>query len=343
MERGKRHELILNHQSILKREAMDNTKKYQELGFGLGLRKEHYQDIIDSFSVGDSVLAEDSVSVDWFEILTENYLVPGGKPLYFLDQIAERYPMVMHGVSMNIGDTEPLDKDYLKQLKQLKNRIQAHWLSDHLCWTGTNGSNAHDLLPLPYTEETINHIVSRIQQVQDFLGCRMLIENVSSYVTYQQSEMTEWQFLTEIAERSDCLLLVDINNIYVSAVNHEFDPLDYLLSIPAHRVQQFHLAGHSDYGDYIIDTHDMPICKSVWELYAKAVEHFGDVTFMIERDANIPPLNDLIAELNTARTISNKIKQGDYNPAWLEDKLEQLMAQTIAQNRLTRPAQEMST
>ncbi len=306
---------------------MDNSKKYQGLGFGLGLRKEHYQDVIDSFSAEGSSQAEgsspangsssangSSLNIDWFEILTENYLVPGGKPLYFLQQIAERYPMVMHGVSMNIGNTEPLDQNYLEQVKLLKNRINAHWLSDHLCWTGTNGTNAHDLLPLPYTEESIKHVAERISQVQDFLGCRMLIENVSSYVSYKQSEMTEWEFLTELAERADCLLLLDINNIYVSSVNHEFDPLDYLLSVPEHRVQQFHLAGHSDYGDYVIDTHDMPVCDAVWSLYAQAVERFGDVTFMIERDDNIPPLNELLQELNLARKISKEVLQNGYEP-----------------------------
>lgn len=290
---------------------MDNEKKYPGLGFGLGLRKEHYQDVIDT-----------EPDIDWFEILTENYLVDGGKPLYFLEQIAQRYPLAMHGVSMNIGNTEPLDKDYLKQIKALKNRIQAQWLSDHLCWTGINGTNSHDLLPLPYTEEAIKHIVQRIEQVQDFIGCRMLIENVSSYVSYQQSEMTEWAFLTEIAERADCLLLLDINNIYVSAVNHEFDPLGYLLSIPPQRVQQFHLAGHSDYGDYIIDTHDMPVCETVWKLYAKAVEHFGDVTFMIERDANIPPFEELRAELNLARDISRQVKKGRYSDHWLQTQIQ---------------------
>lgn len=277
---------------------MENSKKYPGLGFGLGLRKEHYQDVIDTLP-----------DVDWFEILTENYLVSGGKPLYFLDQIAERYPLVMHGVSMNIGNTEALDKQYLQQVKNLKNRINARWLSDHLCWTGTNGSNAHDLLPLPYTEEALEHVVKRIEQVQDFLGSRMLIENVSSYVSYQQSEMSEWEFLSEVAQRADCLLLLDINNIYVSAVNHEFEALDYLLSIPSHRVQQFHLAGHSNYGDYVIDTHDMPVCNAVWSLYARAVEHFGDVTFMIERDDNIPALEELLLELNLARDIAHSVSK----------------------------------
>ncbi len=288
-----------------------SNKKYKNLGFGLGLRKEHYQDILNT----------SPPDIDWFEILTENYLVGGGKPLYYLDKIAERYPIAMHGVSMNIGNSDALDKDYLMQLKELKNRTKAHWLSDHLCWTGTNGTNAHDLLPLPYTEEALNHVVERISQVQDFLGCRMLIENVSSYVSYKQSEMTEWQFLTEVANRSDCLLLLDINNIYVSAVNHEFDPLDYLLSIPIERVQQFHLAGHSDYGDYVIDTHDMPVCDSVWELYAQAVERFSDTTFMIERDDNIPALDVLLEELQLARIIAGEVKQQTYN----KNSLQQIL------------------
>ena len=300
---------------------MSSTTKYSDLGFGLGLRKEHYQSILDSFDK-----EEDSLNIDWFEILTENYMVPGGKPLYYLEQIAERYPIAMHGVSMNIGDTGAMDQEYLNQLKTLKQRTGARWLSDHLCWTGTNGSNAHDLLPLPYTEEAINHVVQRIEQVQDFLGERMLIENVSSYVSYRQSEMTEWQFLTEIAQRADCLLLLDINNIYVSSVNHEFEPLDYLNSIPVQRVQQFHLAGHSDYGDYIIDTHDMPVCKAVWELYAHAVKRFNNVTFMIERDANIPPLEALIAELELARAVSKQVNQGSYNADWLQGQLEHLSA-----------------
>ncbi len=293
-------------------------KKYSHLGFGLGLRKEHYQDVLDS-----------QPAVDWFEVLTENYLIDGGKPLYFLNRIAERYPVVMHGVSMNIGNTEPLNKDYLNRLKKLKNSINAHWLSDHLCWTGTNGTNAHDLLPMPYTQESIDHVVQRIEQVQDFLGCRMLIENVSSYISYIQSEMTEWEFLNEIAQRSDCLLLLDINNIYVSAINHEYDPLDYLQAINPQRVQQFHLAGHSDYGDYIIDTHDEPVCKAVWELYAQAVARFGETTFMIERDANIPPLTELLDELSFARSIAGVVQQQGYHKDTIQAMLDTIPVQKV--------------
>ncbi len=272
---------------------MSSRLRYSALGFGLGLRKEHYQRILDI-----------QPAVDWFEILTENYLVPGGKPLHFLDRIREHYPLVMHGVSLSIGSSDPLNRDYLKQVKNLAERVEPHWISDHLCWTGLNGINAHDLLPLPYTEEALAHVVDRIQQVQDFLGCRILIENVSSYLTYTDSVMTEWEFLSEIAVRADCLILLDINNIHVSAINHGFDSQEYLNAIPVERVQQFHLAGHSKYDDYIIDTHDAPIIEPVWDLYASACKRFGDVSTMIERDDNIPELEVLLAELDRARNIA---------------------------------------
>jgi len=268
----------------------------RHLGFGLGLRKEHYQDIIDT-----------SPKVDWFEILTENYLVPGGKPLYYLDKIHQDYPMVMHGVSLSIGNSDPLNFNYLEQVKELAQRIDAHWISDHLCWTGMGGSNAHDLLPLPYTEEALQHVVERIIQVQDFLQRPILMENVSSYISYTQSEMSEWEFLNTVAQQADCLILLDINNIYVSAINHQFDPIVYLDAIPKERVQQFHLAGHSDFGDYIIDTHDHDIRQEVWELYQYAVKRFGQVSCMIERDDNIPSLSELVQELQTARNLSQQV------------------------------------
>lgn len=266
------------------------------LGFGLGLRTQHY----------DAILSENP-AVDWFEIITDNYLVPGGKPHYYLDQIRERYPIVMHGVSLSIGSVDPLDMDYLKQVKALDARIKPAWISDHLCWTGVNGLNTHDLLPLPYTQETINHVASRLRQVQDYLGQPILIENASSYLTYKQSEMTEWEFLAEIVRQSGCYILLDVNNIYVSSVNHEFNPLDYLHAIPAERVIQIHLAGHSNQGDYIIDTHDAPIVPAVWDLYAAAIQHLGSVSTMIERDDNIPPLSDLLCELEQAKKIAEHI------------------------------------
>lgn len=266
------------------------------LGFGLGLRTDHYD-----------VIVNEKPDIDWFEILTENYLVPGGQPLYYLDKIREHYPMVMHGVSLSIGSHDPLDWDYLEQVKALINRIQPLWISDHLCWTGVQSKNTHDLLPLPYTDETIDHIVKRIQQVQDYLQRRILIENVSSYITYRQSNMTEWDFLKEIAERSDCLILLDVNNIYVSAINHEFDPLDYIRAMPSKRIYQIHLAGHSNMGDYIIDTHDHEIVDPVWELYAETLRQHGQISTMIERDDNVPPLSTLLMELNHARQIAKQI------------------------------------
>lgn len=276
---------------------MPNTiQKKPNLGFGLGLRTEHY----------DTILT-DKPPIDWFEIITENYLIPGGKPHYYLEAIREHYPMVMHGVSMSIGSADPLDWDYLQQVKALAKKIEPKWISDHLCWTGLHGKNTHDLLPLPYTEEAINHVVNRIQQVQDFLGQRILIENVSSYITYHQSSMTEWEFLKTISERADCLILLDINNIYVSSVNHGFDPIDYLNTIPVERVFQIHLAGHSNMGDYIIDTHDHDIVHPVWNLYSSALRRFGSVSTMIERDDNIPPLSVLLIELNHAKQIAESI------------------------------------
>jgi hypothetical protein len=263
------------------------------LGFGLGLRTVHYEEILAG-----------RCAVDWFELLSENYMVPGGKPLHFLDRIRADYPVVMHGVSLSIASTDPLDWNYLRALKALAERVSPHWISDHLCWTGVNGKNSHDLLPVPYTEEAVTHIASRVQAVQEFLGRRILLENVSSYVSYKESELTEWEFLSEIACRADCLILLDVNNIYVSAYNHGFDAEQYLNGVPAERVQQIHIAGHSNCGDYIIDTHDADVIDSVWTLYAKAIERVGPVSTMIERDDHIPPLADLVTELEQARRIA---------------------------------------
>jgi uncharacterized protein (UPF0276 family) len=271
-----------------------STRPY--LGYGLGLRKEHYE----------AVLAEHP-PVDWFEIISENYMVAGGKPLYYLDRIREHYPLVMHGVSLSIGGTDPLDREYLIRLKALAEWVEPAWISDHLCWTGINGTNLHDLMPLPYTPETIRHVAERVSQVQDFLGHQILLENVSSYVAYTASEMTEWEFLSEIAEIADCLILLDVNNIYVSAINHNFDPYAYLAGIPVERVRQFHLAGHTCQQELIIDTHDQPIVDPVWDLYAVAVRRFGYVSTMIERDDNIPSLFELLNELEKARRIADDI------------------------------------
>ena len=266
------------------------------LGYGLGLRVEHYRQILDS-----------APRIDWLEILSENYLVPGGRPLHFLEQFRSRFPLVMHGVSLSIGSLDPLNRDYLKQLKALADRVQPAWISDHLCWTGVRGVNLHDLMPLPYTEEAIAHVAGRVAQAQDFLGRRILLENVSSYVTYRESAVPEWEFLRAIAERADCLILLDINNVYVSSQNHGFDARAYLDGVPPERVQQFHLAGHSYQDELIIDTHDAPVIDPVWDLYAHAVRRFGAVSTMIERDDHIPPLPELLAELERARHIAEPI------------------------------------
>ena len=273
------------------------------LGFGLGLRTEHYQYVLDN-----------KPDVDWFEILSENYMGDGGKPLDNLNRIRADYPMVMHGVSLSIGSSDPLNKQYLKSLKDLISRVQPHWISDHLCWTSVDHVNSHDLLPLPYNEATISYIVSRINEVQDYLGQQILIENLSSYVTYHESEMTEWEFYNEIIKRADCFALLDINNIFVSAHNHKFDPKDYIQGIDVDRVMQFHLAGHSYSGEMIIDTHDHDVCDSVWNLYAEALKRFGAVSTMIERDDDIPAFPVLRKELAIAESIakvilpSNKLK-----------------------------------
>jgi uncharacterized protein (UPF0276 family) len=263
------------------------------LGFGLGLRPDHYGEIL-----------EGSPAIDWLEIISENYMVPGGRPLYFLDRIRERYPMVMHGVSLSIGSVDALDMNYLRELKQLAQRVRPAWISDHLCWTGVNGINLHDLLPLPYTDEALRHVARRVRQVQDFLGQRMLLENVSSYVSFSHSHMQEWEFLAHLAEEADCELLLDINNIYVSHINHEFDALEFLRGIPADRVRQMHLAGHTRQGACLIDTHDQPVPQAVWDLYSTAARMFPNVSTMIERDGNIPALAELVTELDRARQIA---------------------------------------
>ena len=263
------------------------------LGFGLGLRTEHYNAILES-----------KPKVDWFEALSENYMIPGGKPLNFLDKIRADYPMVMHGVSLSIGSTAEVDKDYLRDLKKLADRIQPAWISDHLCWTGVHGQNIHDLLPLPYTEETAKHVAERVKIVQDYLGRQILLENVSSYASYIDSSMTEWEFISQISEAADCLLLLDVNNIYVSSYNHQFDAKAFIDGVPAKRIQQIHLAGHQNNGDYIIDTHDAPVIDPVWDLYEYAISRFGAVSTMIERDDKIPVLEVLVEELEIARTIA---------------------------------------
>jgi hypothetical protein len=268
-------------------------------GFGLGLRTQHYHEILAA-----------PCTVDWFEILSENYMVAGGKPLAMLDQIRRDYPMVMHGVSMSIGTPDGPEIDYLKDLKALAARVQPLWISDHLCWTGIHGRNMHDLLPLPYTEETVKLVAKNIRRVQDYLERPILLENVSSYVSFAGETLSEWDFVAAVAAESDSLILLDVNNIFVSSVNHGFDPQDYLRAMPVERVQQIHLAGHHDHGSHIIDTHDHPIADPVWALYVDALKRFGNVASMIERDDNIPPLADLISELDIARRLARQTLDG---------------------------------
>lgn len=269
-------------------------------GVGLGLRSVHYGHIL-----------ERKPQVPFFEIISENYMGTaagaGGRPRQILDKIRADYPIVMHGVSMSIGSVDPLDADYLKKLKALASSIEPLWVSDHFCWTGASGENLHDLLPLPYTEETVSHVAERVKRVQDALGRRLLLENLSSYVSFEHSEMTEWECLREVADRADCLFLLDINNIHVSAMNHGFNGLDYLKGIPVNRVRQMHLAGYSDMGTHLLDTHDHAVTDPVWKLFEAAVERFGSVPAMIEWDDNIPPFEQLHDEAKKAEKIQEKV------------------------------------
>lgn len=275
---------------------------FPNLGLGLGLRREHFDAVLRGRAAG---------KVDWFEVVTENYLQDGGRPLAILEAVRKDFPVVFHGVSMNLGSVDPLRRDHLMRLRRLVDRFQPALVSDHACFAGVDGVHLHDLNPLPFTEEAVAHLAGRIVQVQDFLGRRILIENVSSYLTYTQSEMTEWEFLAEVARRADCGLLLDVNNVYVSSVNHGFDPMDFLCGIPAQRVGQIHLAGHStqqtEEGElYLIDTHDHPVCPEVWELYGRAVELWGVTSAMVEWDAQIPDFARLLRELGTARSVRDE-------------------------------------
>lgn len=263
---------------------------YPNLGLGVGLRSVHFEYILS-----------EQPAVDWFEVISENFMNSGGRPRYVLDQIAERYPIVMHGVSLSIGSSDPLNLEYLRKLKLLAAATRAVWVSDHVCWTGVAGVNTHDLLPLPYNEPTLKHVVERVRIVQDFLERPLVLENPSSYVTFADSTMSEWEFVARLAEETDCGLLLDVNNVYVSAFNHDFDPVDFLKGLPHERVVQMHLAGHADCGTHRIDTHDGPVIDPVWELYRVAHELTGGVSTLLEWDANIPEFPVVHAEVLRAQ------------------------------------------
>lgn len=266
------------------------------LGYGLGLRIPHYQQIIET-----------RPSLDFMEFMTEDYFDFKSHAFHCLEKIRQYYPMVMHGVSMSIGSSDPLNKDYLNQVKMLAEKIEPAWISDHLCWTGIDGINLHDLLPVPYTQEMLAYLVDRILQVQDYLNRPLVLENPSTYLSFKQDEISEWEFLAYLVKKTDCRLLLDVNNVYVSAFNHKFDPQDYLKGIPLGSVQQIHLAGHKNFGTHIIDTHDEKIIEAVWQLYADTLERFGPISTLIERDDNIPPLENLMEEVGQSRKIAEKI------------------------------------
>jgi uncharacterized protein len=258
---------------------------FTDYGVGIGLRIPHYRHILS-----------EKPTVDWFEIISENYMIDGGRPLHVLDQILDQYKVVQHGVSMYFGSAQPLNREHLKRLKILTHRTKTPWLSDHLCWGSVDGRYTHDLLPIPYTREAVKTTAEKVRQVQDYLEIPVVVENVSSYAEFNDSEMTEWQFLNEVVEAADCGILLDVNNIYVSSQNHEFDPFVYLNSVPAERVAQIHIAGHSKYEKYILDTHDHPVIDPVWRLYERAIERCGPVATLLEWDDNIPTFDEVHAE-----------------------------------------------
>ncbi len=263
-------------------------------GFGLGLRSQHYADFLN---------VETRVPVDFVEVISENFMLEGGRPLRILEQVRRDYPVILHGVSLSVGSAHGLDAEHLDRLAKLAERIEPLWVSDHLCWTRSSAHNSHDLLPLPLTGAALDVVCANVGRVQDRLGRAFVLENPSSYLTFPEDELTEWEFLSEIARRTGCYLLLDINNIYVSAHNHGFAAADYLAGIPAERVRQIHLAGHTP-GEILIDTHDRAVAEPVWQLYAQAIATLGPVATMIERDGNVPPLGELLDELGRARTLA---------------------------------------
>ncbi|MCC6131676.1 MAG: DUF692 domain-containing protein [Acidobacteria bacterium] len=272
---------------------MTNRWGLPHLGYGVGLRTVHYAEILSRWP-----------AVDFFEAITENFLDTGGRPLHILDRVAERYPVVLHGVSLSIGSTDPLDLDYLAKVNRLARRVKARWVTDHLCWTGVAGKNVHDLLPLPYTEDALAHVARRLRTVMDFLERPVFLENPSTYLQFTQSTMTEPEFLSELCERAGTGLLLDVNNVYVSAVNHGFDPVSYIDALPRGRVVQYHLAGHTDKGTHLLDTHSTRPRDEVWDLYAHAVERLGEAATLYEWDEDIPDFATVHAEALKARGLA---------------------------------------
>jgi uncharacterized protein (UPF0276 family) len=280
---------------------------FPDLGFGLGLRREHYRDVVEGRPQG--VTKGVTKGVDWFEVISENFMVAGGNPRRVLEKVRRDYPVVLHGVSLSIGSADPLDGAYLDQLDALARSVEPAWISDHLCWGTAHGFNAHDLLPLPYTAATLAHVVARVQTVQEHLGRRILLENPSSYLAYREAEMGEAEFIAELARRADCGILLDVNNVFVSAHNQGFDPRAYLAALPGERIGQIHLAGHSVDDDLMIDTHDALVCDEVWALYEETIARFGARPTMIEWDAHVPPFAELTAELDRARAVADRARE----------------------------------
>jgi uncharacterized protein len=266
------------------------------LGFGIGLRREHYDDVLGGAS-----------GCDWFEAISENYMDTGGRPLAVLEHVRRDRPVALHGVGLSIGGTDPLDHRYLRNLRTLTEHVQPALVTDHLCWTGVNGRSLYDLLPLPYTEETLKHVIDRVCGVQHELGQRIVLENPSTYVAYQHSSITECEFIAAVAKEADCGILLDVNNVYVSSYNLGFDPLRYIDAIPRNRVAQIHLAGFTDMGTYLFDTHSAPVSDTVWDLYAHAVRRFGRVSTLVEWDADIPSFERVCQEAAHARRIVEDI------------------------------------
>ena len=272
-------------------------KDLPNLGFGIGGRPKHFNDLLES-----------SPNIDWLEVISENFLIEGRKSTHYLEQLCDKYTVIPHGVSLSIGSSDPLDPVYCKKLKSLIDKINPPWFSDHLCWTSDSGHNMHNLLPLPYTTEVTQYIADKIKALQDMMGRPFILENVSSYLEFEGSNMPEWEFINLIAEKSDCGILLDVNNVYVSAQNHSFDPMTFINAMPKERVVQYHIAGHTHKGPYLFDTHGAPICDEVWDLFSKTVPIFGDVPVLIERDEDIPSLDEIVNELDYARKLYHDAK-----------------------------------